>query len=64
MVKHTQTNRRQELTNCLGVFDHFVGLALKGLKSDSNVAKDLAKLNFYESFLFTNICLVGVSKSK
>ena len=27
MVKHTQTIRR----NCLSVFDHFVGLALKGL---------------------------------
>ena len=31
MVKHTQTIRRLLLTNRLGVFDHFVGLALKGL---------------------------------
>ena len=31
MVKHTQTNRRLLSTNCLGVFDHFVGLALKEL---------------------------------
>ena len=31
MVKHTQTIRRQKLTNCLSVFEHFVGLALKGL---------------------------------
>ena len=31
MVKHTQTIRRLLLTNCLSVFDHFVGLALKGL---------------------------------
>ena len=31
MVKHTQTIRRQWLTNCLSVFDHFVGLALKDL---------------------------------
>ena len=31
MVKHTQTIRRQQPTNCLGVFDHFVGLALKEL---------------------------------
>ena len=30
MVKHTQTIRRQQPTNCLSVFDHFVGLALKG----------------------------------
>ena len=30
MVKHTQTIRRLA-TNCLIVFDHFVGLAIKGL---------------------------------
>ena len=28
---NTQTIRRQQPTNCLSVFDHFVGLALKGL---------------------------------
>ena len=32
MVKPTQTNLRQQPTNCLSVFDHFVELALKGLK--------------------------------
>ena len=32
MVKHTQTIRQQQLTNCLSVFDHFKGLALKGLR--------------------------------
>ena len=31
MVKHTQAIRRLLPTNCLSVFDHFVGLALKGL---------------------------------
>ena len=31
MVKPTETIRRLLLTNCLSVFDHFVGLALKGL---------------------------------
>ena len=31
MVKHTQTIRRQITDDCLSVFDHFVGLALKGL---------------------------------
>ena len=30
MAKHTQTIHRQQLTNYLRVFDHFVGLALKG----------------------------------
>ena len=33
MVKHTQTIRRQNPTNCLSVFDHFVKLAFKGLTS-------------------------------
>ena len=32
MVKHNETIRRQQPTNYLSVFDHFVGLALKGLK--------------------------------
>ena len=31
IVKHTQKIRQQQ-PNCLRVFDHFVGLALKGLK--------------------------------
>ena len=31
MVKHSQTIRQQLPTNYLNVFDHFVGLALKGL---------------------------------
>ena len=32
MVKYTQTIRQQQPTSCLVLFDHFVGLALKGLK--------------------------------
>ena len=32
MVKHTQTILRLLQTNCLSVFDHFEGLALKVLK--------------------------------
>ena len=39
MVKHTQTIRRQQPTNCLSVFDDFVRLALIGL--------------FYTKFLLT-----------
>ena len=31
MVKHTQAIHQQQLTNCLSVFDHLVGLVLKGL---------------------------------
>ena len=33
MVKHTQTIHRQKPTNCLRVFDHFLKLALKGLRN-------------------------------
>ena len=29
-VKHTQTIRWQNANECLSVFDHFVGLTLKG----------------------------------
>ena len=32
MVKHTRTIHLLLPTNCLSVFDHFVGLALKGLR--------------------------------
>ena len=32
MVKYTQKIRQLLATNYLSVFDHFVGLALKGLK--------------------------------
>ena len=31
MAKHTQNICREKPTNCLSVFDNFVGLALKGL---------------------------------
>ena len=34
MIKHTQTIRRQQSRNCLSVFDHFWGLAFKGLNVD------------------------------
>ena len=37
MVKHSQTTRRQQPTNCLSVFDHFLELALKGLKDICNI---------------------------
>ena len=30
MVKHIQTIHRQMPTNCLSVFDHFVGMERKG----------------------------------
>ena len=50
MVKHTQTIRRQKPTNCLSVFDHFVGLALTGLKTISHTNKKMV----YHIELFSN----------
>ena len=43
MVKHTQTIQRQQPTNCLSVFDHFVWLALKGLIEDFNNCKPVTR---------------------
>ena len=42
MVQHTQTTSRQQPTNCLSVLDHFVGLALQGLKLSSAVPSSLS----------------------
>ena len=39
MVKHTQAIRRQQSTDCLSVFDHFVGLALERLDSTIDIVK-------------------------
>ena len=36
LVKQTPTIRRQKTTDCLRVFDHFVRLALKGLRWQPN----------------------------
>ena len=48
MVKHTQTNRRLLPTNCLSVFDHFMGLALRRLSLWSGI---LEKYLWRSSFL-------------
>ena len=52
MVKYTQIIRLQQPTACLCVLDHFVGLALKGLRDRPQVSlltlfefKEL--INFY-----------------
>ena len=37
MAKHAQKFGRQQPTNCLTVFDHFVGLVLKGLISENQL---------------------------
>ena len=47
MAKHTQKFGRQQSTNCLTVFDHFVGLVFKGLISENL----LYSLNFETVFM-------------
>ena len=54
MVKSTQTFRRQKPENCLSVFEHFVGLARKGLKicditADWKIKVFLSKNEFWIS---------------
>ena len=51
MVKHTQTTRRQQPTNCLGVFDHFVGLAPTGLKGLPLKAKLQSNVFIFKGYL-------------
>ena len=48
MIKHTQTICRLLPTNCLSVFDYFVGLALKGLNFK------LLGITFYEQRIRTS----------
>ena len=51
MVKHTQTIFRLLPSNCLGLFDHFVGLALRELKAyKENTIVFI--VNFGDFFLF------------
>ena len=55
MVEHTQTIRRQQLTNCFSVFDHFEGLALKGLKNfDLKINKPNINTNIIDISSFRN----------
>ena len=59
MVKHTQTIRRLLLTNCLSVFDHFVRLALKGLKYVAlQWPSDTEALNAMTKTLISFMCLM------
>ena len=48
MVKHTQTIRRFFPTDCLSVFDYFVGLVFKGLRTSH---LDLVYLRFLMKFI-------------
>ena len=55
MLKHTQTIHWQMPTNCLSVFDNFVGLALKGLKGESGTAASNLSSSVFRKFLICNI---------
>ena len=52
MIKQTQAVRRLLPTNCLSVFDHFVGLSLKGLSElIPNFLLSLStKIYYYEKY--------------
>ena len=52
MVKDTQTICRQKPTNCLSVFDRFMGLVLKGLTSLLRLPDQLLQLLFRFLALF------------
>ena len=63
MVKHTQTIRRQQPTNCLSVFDHFVGLAFKGLKDKQKFQNNFVETKNHSNIreLSTNLLLSSLS---
>ena len=48
MVKHTYTIRRVLPTNCLSVFDHVMGLALKGLR---DILSNMSMSNMSNKYL-------------
>ena len=59
MVRHTQTIRRLQPTNCLSVFDPFVGLALKGLKSFKSILNRTFKSKVQYKVIQLNSCCLG-----
>ena len=57
MVRHAQTNRRQQPTNCLSVLDHFVGWRLKRLRASKfhlycNLPLQLLVLNILKEMCY------------
>ena len=74
MIKHTQIIRRLLPTNCLSVFDHFVGLSLKVLKpravyekmnrNDANIyALSILDRYEYRRDDLDDLCLAGFASS-
>ena len=46
MVKHTQAIRQQKPTNCLSMFDHSLGLELKGLGCNNTMIIPAIQISF------------------
>ena len=64
MVKHTQTIRRLVPTNCLNVFHHFVGLALKGLNEIKGLSSNFSfNIKRIKESLLTSILPETISKT-
>ena len=61
MIKYTQAIRWQQTTNCLSVFDHFPGLALKVLLFDG-FFEYRNKMHFNEQYL-CNCQIKGLNKT-
>ena len=59
MVKHTQIIRPQQPTNCMSVFDHFVGLTLKRL---TNLKYSVLQIHFLD-FAYSNLGLLLQKKN-
>ena len=64
MVIHSQTILRQQSTNCLSVFDHFVGLTLKVLFKLKQSKKISAYFNTFSCFIVFLIFLIFVLSIK
>ena len=62
MIKHTQTIRRLLLTNCLSVFDHFVGLALKELTATKMLMPWVFRHTVRTGLFFFSILPLGLKK--
>ena len=60
MVKHTQRIRRLLPTNCLSVFDHFVGLALKELTKRVAEIKREPFLYIYIFYMHSILLLISI----
>ena len=59
MVRHTQTIRQQQLTNCLSVFDRFVVMALKVLSTVKKI-NEIKKTPNHSLVLLIEPVLVNV----